>query len=1233
MESHDEPNYSLSSILQDESKPLEPRERILIFLKACESLEKIHADGLVNCEINPDNILYDRKTDTVSIVNSGLSKQANSPKPRGERSGEKGYIAPEMEKSYRYLTSFDIFSIARVGRELFYLPTQDELFRRLVVGQSDQNGANGFSDKERNTLEEIFQAMERLPRLPLSVAITEIRKFLKVHDLLNRPRIPISKEQKEAKKKTEFDPSKIRPSQEQKEKEKKKALTHEAKEKSHEKKALNSELQLLRKSINFLNFDTLFKLQKKLKENKYELGNAARLSKRYLKEKLKININRGGIIVTKEDKEEDYSIWAVVKDEEPPGKAVRLGSGGFGKIKIIENVLTGKRKAIKVLVIPEHHAQDPQIAISDFKQEAENLKQLGQNCVYVNKMQINGTVDSKPCFIMDLEPGLSLHEILAASHLSSQDSSDVFKKAQERINLLKKACRHVAYIHLKGLVHCDLKTRNFVYDQPTQEIKAVDFGLAKPINGPKDPGSIGSLGYMSPAMRDSKQYLPSFDVFSMARVAREIFSFPILDKTFEPITIGVTYFKGNEGFTPEEFEWLKNLIKEMETSPEMTIWEAFKKIETFQIQWEASHAQEEKQEDPNEQKKALSDAIAEIKKIHMALEEKKPNIANAIEGFLKLQKLINSNKKLIAKVIDSIPLSERKIFDPTLFQSLCHSAFLLRESSKSSGLDTKLDRHKKEIHEKSNNLLDGIELFSDFTKPPRPKFRSSEFLKENKSDPGITRTMKHMLSSDDRFSCYAADIFNKAEWPTEINSVLNLFENYPLDRFFDKDEAPWDFFSEPFHTAISEGFKSTHRAISQFKESKRDETEIKQLFNTIDQDLAKESDMFWNAVLKENPSSLYSQRVLLIREQLFSAFRAYVISFLANTMSLSQADPLIKKMLELNKNIKDIKVGEQKSFLKQSALEQLANDAAMKLQPRDAIVKSALSEFLNKEYKPRRLKRRDHNTDAGELALLYNIDAKTVSQRNTVKDEKDFAKFNLELCQPFNYQRRIAFIEGKLLKILQNPVPLWGIPEPRIKLIARNLQDQQWEKGNSDDVWAKVHRNFLDKDHHKFFRKLCYILLEEYKHSPNLAQTETSQFVRAMVFKLTNHRPAAEHKQYPKDQYKMTAKDIAELETEFNSSLRNKKESIDESDVLVESKQESDSLGKSKQEPKKHVEQKQFQERLKVSHESLFHGHPIPAALKNKPGAAEPSKYKDLTNEQQHGHVIRTYPNTRKRGS
>ena len=178
----------------------------------------------------------------------------------------------------------------------------------------------------------------------------------------------------------------------------------------------------------------------------------------------------------------------------------KIGQGGMGEVCRAEDSSSKREVAIKVL--PERFTKDSQ-RMGRFQREAEVLASLD----HPNIGQIYGIEEAgqTKALVLQLIEGPTLAERIAQGPIPVEDALKIALQIAEGLEAA----------HEKGVIHRDLKPAN-IKITPEGQVKILDFGLAKALEGETPPDSslsqsptltaaatqagviLGTAGYMSP---------------------------------------------------------------------------------------------------------------------------------------------------------------------------------------------------------------------------------------------------------------------------------------------------------------------------------------------------------------------------------------------------------------------------------------------------------------------------------------------------------------------------------------------------------------------------------------------------------------------------------------------------------------------------------------------------------------------------------------------------------------
>ncbi|MCX5788943.1 MAG: protein kinase [Elusimicrobia bacterium] len=180
----------------------------------------------------------------------------------------------------------------------------------------------------------------------------------------------------------------------------------------------------------------------------------------------------------------------------------RLGAGAYGEVWKAWQERTGKWVALKLF--PRRHGVDWLL----LQREVERLIKLDKHPNVVSLLDADLTNDP-PYYAMELMEGGSLAAFV-----------DPDKRAtpEQAARWAEEIARALAYVHAKGILHCDLKPANVLLDEEGR-VRVADFGQSRIAS--ESTGALGTLYYMAPeqalTFRQNEQLFPDvrWDLFGL----------------------------------------------------------------------------------------------------------------------------------------------------------------------------------------------------------------------------------------------------------------------------------------------------------------------------------------------------------------------------------------------------------------------------------------------------------------------------------------------------------------------------------------------------------------------------------------------------------------------------------------------------------------------------------------------------------------------------------------------
>src|SRR5262245_6243559 len=174
----------------------------------------------------------------------------------------------------------------------------------------------------------------------------------------------------------------------------------------------------------------------------------------------------------------------------------RIGEGTFGTVWLAED-----RAGVKVAVKFFAHGAGQQW--QQLQDEVRSLAQLDATAGIIPLKEVRPDADP-PYFVMSYAEGGSLAQRLEAGALPLKDAVRYFRHIAEAL----------AFVHERGIRHCDLKPGNILFNQHGQPLIA-DFGQAH-LSDDAAP-SLGTFFYMAPEQAELDAGIPDtrWDVYSL----------------------------------------------------------------------------------------------------------------------------------------------------------------------------------------------------------------------------------------------------------------------------------------------------------------------------------------------------------------------------------------------------------------------------------------------------------------------------------------------------------------------------------------------------------------------------------------------------------------------------------------------------------------------------------------------------------------------------------------------
>jgi serine/threonine protein kinase len=209
-------------------------------------------------------------------------------------------------------------------------------------------------------------------------------------------------------------------------------------------------------------------------------------------------------------------------------KGFMLGRGAEGKVKLLVDLDSNEEFALKVIEDNEYIARK-QFKIMEKIGEAQAIilrKSLPDHDFKDNRIR-------KQYIVMRLAKGDNLLTLLT-NHVNKK----IAISTQEWLEICLEILRAVNDLHQKkGVLHCDIKLENILYDTQTKKLTLIDYGCAleyKENTPVVSHESIGTGDYKAPELNTDEDengamILPSYseksDIYALGQLIKEILGF------------------------------------------------------------------------------------------------------------------------------------------------------------------------------------------------------------------------------------------------------------------------------------------------------------------------------------------------------------------------------------------------------------------------------------------------------------------------------------------------------------------------------------------------------------------------------------------------------------------------------------------------------------------------------------------------------------------------------------
>jgi predicted Ser/Thr protein kinase len=195
----------------------------------------------------------------------------------------------------------------------------------------------------------------------------------------------------------------------------------------------------------------------------------------------------------------------------------RIGQGGMGKVYEVNHMHLSRRFALKII---SNQVAETDEARELFYREARFASAMSHPGI-TSVVDFGEDEKVGMFMVMEFVAGEALHKVLfKEKRLSVKKACDIVLQVAEALH----------YIHKQNVVHCDIKTENILLCEEELEskrtrmvVKLLDFGLARPLSGPRASTSLsGTPHYVAPERIRGEPASPSSDVYGVGILLYEL---------------------------------------------------------------------------------------------------------------------------------------------------------------------------------------------------------------------------------------------------------------------------------------------------------------------------------------------------------------------------------------------------------------------------------------------------------------------------------------------------------------------------------------------------------------------------------------------------------------------------------------------------------------------------------------------------------------------------------------
>ncbi|XP_055678262.1 serine/threonine-protein kinase Nek5-like [Lutzomyia longipalpis] len=207
-----------------------------------------------------------------------------------------------------------------------------------------------------------------------------------------------------------------------------------------------------------------------------------------------------------------------------------LGNGTFGSVRLYRDIRTGQKAVIKTIKFLSNN-----ISPDDVANEILIMSQLDHPRIIRFLSCFEDCFAEKLNIVMEYACGGTLHGIIERHRLEASPMAEKLI-----LRLFCELLMGLDYLHMRNIIHCDLKPENVLLDAHMR-VKIADFGISIISENPSKPvqgEAFGTPIYMAPEVYTMRSYSSSSDVWALGVVLYEMCTFhpPFVGSTIDQLS-------------------------------------------------------------------------------------------------------------------------------------------------------------------------------------------------------------------------------------------------------------------------------------------------------------------------------------------------------------------------------------------------------------------------------------------------------------------------------------------------------------------------------------------------------------------------------------------------------------------------------------------------------------------------------------------------------------------------